>query len=193
MWTPLHFVFIDTDSCASSDTRGTTEYFGVLKKFQKSNEGVYSLYCLSNRRSLAATSKFRTPLSSIWFALSLTAGHFDDMVYQNPRSNLSAATPPTDGSMELLFLAGLWLLSLTACNAIVGIAIHRVKQVLTSGSHTKTIPLFALLCFSLIKCVCVRLFSEEDFKLRKMIGNNFDVEDSYIFFSDILNCWNMVS
>ena len=156
--TPLHFVFIDTDSCTSSDTRGTTEYFGVLKKFQKSNEGVYSLYCLSNRRSLAATSKFRTPLSSIWFALSLTAGHFDDMVYQNPRSNLSAATPPTDGSMELLFLVGLWLLSLTACNAIVGIAIHRVKQVLASGSNTN----YSTFCFVMLLsdkvCVFVPFF-----------------------------------
>ena len=133
---------------------GQRRSLGYQKNFRYLIRGFSHYIVLSNRRSLAAISKFRTPLSSIWFALSLTAGHFDDMVYQNPRSNLSAATPPTDGSMELLFLAGLWLLSLTACNAIVGIAIHRVKQVLTSGSHTN----YSTFCFVMLLtdkvCVC---------------------------------------
>ena len=104
-------------------------------------------------------AKFQAPLTSFWFALSLLGGHFDDGVYM-ARAGRGASVPPM-GSMQLFFLAGFWTLSVGACNLVVGLAVSVVKKAMASA---------------------------DDFRLDQMIRMNYEVEDSYLFLSDMLSC-----
>ena len=74
---------------------------------------------------------FTSPLASIFYAMTLIGGQFDDELYSR-RDKFRLR-----GTEELLFVFSFWALTLCFCNVLIGVSIVNVKSILAQKQDYK--------------------------------------------------------